>query len=396
MTRLPFQRRSRRGNYTMIIGLTVPVTFGFTAIALDIAYLELSLTQAQNVADAASHAAFAVYRDTLDVDAGQAAADYVVLNNAVGDGLGTLATLQYGGWDPSDGSFSVGYPWSNAVKVEITRAGDNRLLPLMSVVFGNNGWDLFTDAVTAGTTRELMIVQDVSGSMAEKIDDARAADIALLDYLTDSPYPSDQVGMVTFVGGVEDEPWSPLLDLEGNEGTIRSQWETLDTCNCNVPWYETQCQAFPPEEGDPADYPTCWEWFCDVEYGNANGNPQMMDCFDNGSGTSPGPGIDQAVDELLAKGDPTAFQGVILVSDGNPCCAELTDEREAEGVAAADYAYANGIHVWTIGIADEGEDFTYLDNLTRGYGQFFETPDAAELGDIMLDVATSIPVMLVQ
>jgi hypothetical protein len=203
--------------------------------------------------------------------------------------------------------------------------------------------------------------------------------------------------MVTFVGGVEDVPWAPLIDIEGNEVAIRSQWETLDNCNCNIPWYETQCQAYPPEEGPmPAEYSACWEWFCDVEYGNINENPQMMDCFDHGSQTSPGPGIDQAVDELLAKGDPTAFQGIVLVSDGNPCCEALVAEREAEGTAAVDYAWSNGIHVWTIGISDEGEDFTYIEGLARGYGQFFETPDAADLSGIMLDVATSIPVMLVQ
>ncbi len=396
MTRFSMKRRTRGGNYTMIVGITIPVIFGFTAIALDIAYLELARTQAQNVADAASHAAFAVYRDTLDVDLGIEAATYIVEHNSVGDGLGTLAALEYGGWDPLDGNFSVANPWTNAVKVQVSRSGTNHLPPLMSVVFGNDGWDIFSDAVTAGTTRELMVVQDITGSMATQMDDARAANLALLDYLINSPYPDDQVGMVTFVGGVQDVPWSPLTKVEGNEDATEALWATLDVCNCNVPWYEAACQLNPPVEGNSADYDTCWEWFCDIEYGNINENPHMQDCFEEGSQTNPGPGVSQAVDEILAKGDPTAFEGIILVSDGLPCCGELVAEREAEGIAAVDYAYDNGIHVWSIGLNDEGDDFTYLEGLIRGYGQFYETPDSDELAGIMLDVATSIPVMLVQ
>ncbi len=391
-------RRERRGNYSLIIGITIPLTFGFAALGLDLAYLTLARTQAQAISDAASHAAFVVYRDSLDPDLALDAATYIVNNNNVGDRPPTLESVILGGWDPSDASFSVDYDWTNAAFVEVSRAGQNKLEPLIARVIGWTGWSIYSSAVTAGQTREVMIAQDITGSFAdEDMDNARIADLAFLDYMISSPYPNDKVGMSTFVGGVEDDAWDPLDPLEGNEVATRALWETLDSCNCNEPAYEPICQAIhSPSEW--AGYGACWEWFCDDGYHNVNEQPHMQDCFDFGAETAPGAGIDQSIDELLASGVPTSFQAIVLVSDGAPCCGDvLTAEREADAVAAADRAWENGIHVWTVGFdAGDTGNLVFLESLQRGMGESYVTPDSDELAAIMIEIATAMPVTLVQ
>ena len=49
MTLRPLPRHHRRGNYSLFMGVLVPVVFGFMALGLDISYVQLSQTQAQHV-----------------------------------------------------------------------------------------------------------------------------------------------------------------------------------------------------------------------------------------------------------------------------------------------------------------------------------------------------------
>jgi hypothetical protein len=49
-----------------------------------------------------------------------------------------------------------------------------------------------------------------------------------------------------------------------------------------------------------------------------------------------------------------------------------------------------------VGFNEGGDDFRFLETLPRGQGTFYETPDPDELTDIMIEIAASIPVTLVQ
>ena len=109
----------------------------------------------------------------------------------------------------------------------------------------------------------------------------------------------------------------------------------------------------------------------------------------------------QAVDELLINGEPRSYQSIVLVTDGLPCCGTETTERYAEAVAAADYAEANGVHVWTVGYNLEGdvaaEEALYqLDVLKRGQGSSFIVSNPDELAMAMTMIADSVPLMVVQ
>ena len=394
-------RPHRRGNYSLFMGVMVPVVFGFLAIGLDISYIQLSHTQAQHVADAASHAAFVAWRaadeDVRD-EVAWTAAQYIVDQNRVGFGHAGLDRVTIGGWDPDEKRFYEDGRYQNAARVELSRAGGNRIDLMLAPVMGKTAPNIYGDAVTAGRTREIMIAQDITGSYRFDIDSARAANLAFLEYLMENPYPGDRIGMTTFVGDVEDVPFDPIDYIEGNEGDIWTRWTTLESCNCEPRgWDEGDCVSSYLGVIDWVllGFDLCWEWWCDDNYGNVNEQPHMQNCFEPAAQTAPGPGIEQAVDQLVAVGNPTSFQAIIVNHDGLPCCGGLTSERTAATVAAVDRAWSEGIHVWVVAFNEGGDaDFSFLEGLPRGQGTFYETPDPDDLTGIMLEIAASIPVKI--
>ena len=144
-------------------------------------------------------------------------------------------------------------------------------------------------------------------------------------------------------------------------------------CNCTDPYTVDQCN----------------DWFNGV-----NASPQMPDCYDFGTNTAPGPGIEQAVDALVTGGSATAFEAILLISDGLPCCGGEVAERAAAGVAAADLAWDSSIHVWSVTYENGGGDFSYNASLVRGMGKAYATPTPEELPAILEEIAKSIPVVL--
>jgi len=376
--------------------LLLPVTFGFCALSVDLSYMQFTNMQLQHVADAASHAALIRYRQTQDMGDGDDAAEQMVQANWVGNGHATLEDVDYGTF--LNGNFTQSNTVINAAQATVSRTGDNAidlffapLLPVINVAMGGNPADSdsqffhtfepTTVSITSSRTREICIAQDITGSFVDDIGFARQADLAFLDFFNDQPYPGDKIAMSTFVGGVEPNIWTPLTSIEDNYGAINAQWSILDSCNCNY-----------------------WHWYygpnwCIYYYGNYNGQPWMQSCFDWGQQTAQGPGIEQCVDEFLANGNPTAFQGIIVVSDGLPygtVAPDYTAIRKAAAVDASDYAWDNGVHVWSVAYMNGGGDFTFLQSLVRGYGVAFETPDPSELEDIMIEIAQSIPIVLVE
>jgi hypothetical protein len=323
-----------------------------------------------------------------------AAAEYMLSQNYVGGAPAQLAYLKYGTWN--EGIFVDDQPEINAVEAHVARKSGNAVPLLFAGFLGYSVQEVESWSVTAGHPRQVMMVQDITGSFRDDIDNARVADLAFLDYLLTHPYPEDMIGMSTFVGGVEATAWSPLEYTSVGGASVYTHWEQLDWCNC----HEDALQAY---YGNPEDWCTgslcpvpSWQEYCNVYGEGHNMRPAMVDCWSVGINTAPGPGIDQAVDELLAVGDPKAFRAIILVSDGLPCCGENTLPREVAAVVAADRAWSHGIHVWSVVFNSGGGDFEFLQSLTRGMGRAYETPNSEQLEVILLEIAASIPVLTVQ
>jgi len=358
---------------------------GFCALSVDLSYMQFTKMQLQHVADAASHAALVRYRQTQRRGKANRAARDIVKVNFVGDGHARLDKVEYGRFER--GRFRKDNRVINSARAFVSRKKRNSIklffAPFLNLFAHRRikAFEIFepsATAITSGNTREICIAQDITGSFRDDIGFAREADLAFLDYLKKQPFPGDKIAMSTFVGGVEPRIWTPLSDIKKKYRQVSRQWSKLDSCNCAM-----------------------WHWWygpnwCVAYYGNYNGQPWMQDCFTYGAQTAQGPGIDQCVAELRKRGNPTSFQAVIVVSDGLPCCGHLTSGRKRDAHRAADNAWRQGVHVWSVAYMNGGGDFRFLQSLVRGYGTAYETPDPSELEGIMVDIAQSIPIVLVE
>ena len=389
------QRRSRSGNYAILTALVLVALLGFAALAIDLSYIRLTRLQAQNAADAGAHAALLELRQTQDQDAARARADQIVSLNVV---AGEPAAIEpgvdvvFGGWDFDTKSFDPGADYVNAVEVTVRRDSESPAgaIPLMiGRVFNEDAAEVKSQGSSVGAlrSRSVMIVQDITHSFADEMAEARNGNVLLLDYMAENSFPGDTTGMVTFVG--EAEEWSELDQLDTDYGRLRAEWLTLDWCDRNYWPYTT---------------PSYSEGFHDA--------PQMMGCNTGSplarvwqdSGTNQGEGIRVASDVLLdtSRVPPYSLKTIVIVSDGKAQCVPAgtacDDDAEANGIVWADRAAAENISIFAVSLNEtyDAEQSAYLASLVRGYGQFYETPDATELPAILEEIAASIPISIVQ
>jgi Flp pilus assembly protein TadG len=390
----PRRMRARRGNYAILAGVTLTAMLGMAALAVDTALIHYAKIQSQAVADAGAHAALVMLRETGNIEASRDFAMNVVSANRL---LGARAVVEdedivFGTWDYDTRAFDADGEWTNSVQVTVRKTSDSDNGPVATLfmrLFGvqYNEVQATAPAIGALRFREIIVVQDVTGSFADEIDLARDADLALLDYLAENPQPGDRIGMVTFVGAAE--VWTELLHVEEDYGAIRADWNDMDWCDRSYwPWYSYAPPIF-------------------------HSAPQMMGCnsgsdpatFYYDSGTNQGSGIEAALEVLVDEDltDSHALKTIIIVSDGEPTCIPSSDVAcnnavALEGYNAADYAEDEGISIYSVSYNQsyDPDQSAYMEALVRGYGRFYETPDAEELPGILEEIASSIPISLVQ
>jgi Flp pilus assembly protein TadG len=413
-----FPTNNRRGNYMMTMGAMAPILMGFAALSVDVSYINIAQVQAQHVADAASHGAFIGFRFTNDFGVGNDAAQLMTDENLIGDTPGTLVSVRYGEWDFGNRVFTPNNGFVNAAEavVQRTQADGNPLDLFFAPMLGRNTWDVRGVGVTAGRSRQIVIVQDVSCSFDNDIDNSRDADVAFLNYMAANPYPDDLLGMTLFGGRTWYPVLQPLASIQANMHTggsvdgkpngMLARFQSVDYCD---------------------DLPK-WSW----------AEPRQNEC-----NTTQARGLIQARDEFIARGDRREFQAVILISDGHPNSGLTGDDSfngknggKADSEMAANQLwgktnggadartwsykarecrytwkpdcgtktnrlYSNtyfdgGVHVWTVTFKNGGGDFSWMGTLVKGMGRAYETPDASELDDIMIEIASSIPVVLAE
>jgi len=416
------------------------VLLGFAAFVIDYGYLRMVSFQAQNAADAGAHAALVELREGgSEDDARDVATDVIALNTIAGEaGLVDDSDLTFGFYDFDDRTFATDGDYVNAVRTRVRRTTDSPGGPVelfLAKIFG-------TDYGQAGSTgqalgalrsREIELVMDVTASFADEMghiyddvetwdqfggvfyqdtwpDDAdhlfgdpQDAAVAFLDFLEALQLPGDKVGMVTFVGAAEE--YTALSLLQDEYDNIRSDWMNLDWCDRSFwPW---NCYHFDASGGGPA-------WSCDNRlakpYYRAMHTSSMIACNSgvepsySDSGTSQGAGIEAAVDVLTdpAQTSQYALKTIVLVSDGLAQCVPSEAACDAAvadyGLSMADFADANSISIFTVSFneSENPEQTAYMESLVRGYGQAFETPDPAELPEILEAIASAIPIALVE
>ncbi len=397
-TRRPSRRHRRRGNYAILVGLSSTGILGMGAVAVDSAYVHLVEARAQAISDAAAHAALVNLKLTADVEESREIAQAFVNAHTL---VGAMADVDpeqdivFGGWDFETQDFDPAASYVNSVQVTVQKNDESVNGSFSTLMMGMYGTSHSSAQATSPATgamrfREIVIVQDVTGSFMDEIDEARDADLAFLDAIYAADFPNDRIGMVTFVG--DSEEYTPLSYVKDDYSSIYADWSQIDWCDRSYyPWYYYGPPYYhyaPNMMGcnQGSDY---WRWYYD-------------------SGTSQAAGLDEGIDMLLASGDDYSTKVIILVSDGQPQCVygysdraaeeACTLQREQDAYDAADFAEENGISIYSISFNDNynATQSAVMEALVRGYGKFYETPDPSDLPVILEEIAEQIPLALVQ
>jgi len=383
-----WKRSEKRGNYSLMMGGLLFVVVGFAAFSVDIGLITMSELQSQATADAASHAALIMFRETHNYDgdpvpaiaAGDAAAQWIIDHNDVGLGHADIDAgyPEYGDFDYNTGLFQPGF-WANgganAVRVEVSRQDTNAVDLILAPLLGVPQHEVVSDAVTAQQRRAVMIVQDMSCSMMDgaaagpgtgAIHIAREANRLFLDYLNDHPIDGDMLGISLFAQRTVQNTGASTMTL------TTTSWAQLREIETNFAYLDGKingiCSTSP------------W-FFCPT------GGP--MPAASIGTCTNQGVGMGQAINQLVTRTDNTFFRGMIVSSDGLPTCVTHNANTQA------DNAWANDIHVWSIVFHNGAFDPAFMEGLVRGVGFSQVSPDADDLPIMFEEVAKALPTTLV-
>ncbi len=363
---MPQRSRRERGVVSVVVVVALAALVGFAAFSVDNGYMLAMRTQLQNAADAGAHAAIGELRRGLPHSQAAETARQVANANfaAYAGGPVDVAEVEIGSWDYPSGSFSSSaLAGVAAVRVTTSSRSDFFLAPLI----GLQGTPVAASAVAALGQRDVVLVQDVTFSVAEEIGDARRALRTFARAMVAQSLVGDRLGLVTFAEAASVE--QPLSSLPDQLPNILS---AIDA------------------------FPFCWDT-----------------ALPNCAGTHIAPGILEAMDLFQSQGSPAwAEKVIVLVSDGVPCLPQdeaTTQARRAAALQAAAAAGAAGIHlysvfldtpfaggVYCVGVSNAAADPGLMEQLVSNGGEFHSTAHEEDLDEILLSILQSMPVRVVQ
>ncbi len=361
--------RDRRGAVAALMALMLVMLLGMGALTIDMGFLWVLKNRLQATADAAALAGAsqlpneAVVTAVPSCEAGvdapstvQAAAlDYACKNMpSAAHGMVLVADdVVLGNWDVDTRTFTAAGAPINALQVTTRRstANGNEVPLFFAGVLGINGADVVAEA-TAMFDRErwdVVIVQDVTSSFRDELDEAREADQALLDCVNNEASGESLFGLVVFTGLAT--VLEPLQPMDSGYDNLSAAISSIDSC----------------------------------------GRGAMPEC----SGTHIGSGMDEAINQYNnSPAGPEINRAMIIVSDGKPNANKNPDpglsneDLENLAIASADTAWADGTHVFVVFYDGDNDDVAadFLASLVRGEGIFLRTPDPADLPGLLLQV----------
>jgi Flp pilus assembly protein TadG len=355
----------RRGAALIFVLVCLVVLLGFSALTIDVGYIYNVRAELQNAADAMSLAGASALAEGPDqvrarvLEFAQKHAGLARLDIRDED-------ILLGEWNPDTQQFSPLFgsdeEGADAVRViaRMTTSRGNPLQLFFAPLLGRNSTNVVASATAGngtGSQWDIVIVQDVTGSFVDEIDEARLADKGLLDCIRNHS-PGTGLGVVTFTG--YGHQLSAFKNVEDDYNNLSAMIGKINSC----------------------------------------GKSGMPKC----SGTNIGVGLDKAI-ELFEASASENRKAIVLVSDGMPE-AKIpghTNQTLADwAVNSADAAAAMDISIFTLFYS--GNDGSpgasaFLAGLVRGDGTAHETPDPnaieTELQDICKEALASM-LMLVE
>ena len=365
----------RDGAIAAISAVSLVAILGMGAFAIDMSYAYSERNLLQVAASAAALAAAPELSDESEMIA--KAREYVEANMpATSHGMVLESTdVVRGHWDPESETWMPGATPFNAVEVTTRRSDSNgnALDLFLAPILGMGSLDMEASAVAyvrAASAWDVALVQDVTGTFAEEIGDARVADQVMLDCVSNN-FVDSRMGLTTFTG--TSHVMTPMLPVGlpenlANYVQLSDAIDLLDSC----------------------------------------GHFGMPPC----SGTHIGIGIEAAIDQLDTYSPAAGIigQAIVIVGDGKPQSLDHAQAfyPESEYYAVCDGRCSNGeLREMAVLAADEAESKGYdvyvvfynetnnpnperfFEGLVRGNGQFRSTPNSDELDEMMFDLCNS-------
>ena len=438
--------RRQGGNYSVMMVSMLSVLMGFGALSMDVSLMRLAQSEAQDVADAAAHAAIVELKATGDATMAEEAAAEVIAANTIVGGVPQITQVEMGSWSDQSRVFTPG-PVSNGVRVSVGRTGSNAVPLLMAPIFGWDHVDVRGSAVAATKSLQVILVIDITGSWHQKnFLKAREASVAFLDVLHGGHGDWDEIGMVLFMQrfGWEYTPWTLIEDSENNSALVRNKWSLLNVgsyagdyqaswaVGSNINSKYVACKVYGTNNATTGGSP--WSGWCSSGsscYQTTKKNkhslsvptggcyPAMPRYFSDEGGTDHTTGMYMAKQMFQENVDPTAYKAMIVLTDGQPngyssatgsirstqpynetrfreykrTTSHSTAQIETDTVSLANQMYTNqGVNTWFVSFV---EYRAFMENAATGDGWFSLATSSADIVPIFEEIARSLPVSIV-
>ncbi len=358
---------ARRGAILVLMVLLLPVAVLMSAIAINLAYIELSRTEIIIATDAAARAGG---RDLITLDdvkiARKRAKQLAALNSVAGDALVLSdSDIEFGSSIRQPGGrydFTINKNNPNAVRVMAHRDGSNNDGPislLMPSVLGTSSVSTAQEAISTQMEVDLGLVLDRSGSMAYAANEVNgllpvpAAAPSGWNWGDPAPPGSRWLDLVAAVNVFTSE----LTSSPGNELLSLSSYS--DTAITNVSLTSNYASIMSAMGMIPLGY------------------------------TNIGGGIAEGAAALMSSpGQRTGAAKVLVV---------LTDGIHNTGLdplISAQAAADAGIMIFAVTFSDEAEQSRMQQVAAIGNGRHYHASTAAELKTVFRDIAASLPTLL--
>lgn len=402
--------RSRRGSISVLLSASLAAFFLFISFTIAAGDILQKRQQLQDLVDASALAGAAALRDGANED--QAAINASLL-------VGQPEGSPFPGMSAPPGSIEVGrYDFAEKMFISPPFGGEGipavRVsLPLsVGLVAGSLGRSSFlfpdflseglgltelsfhAEAIAVVKPRDIVIVQDITGSFQNEFEFARQADLALVDIIADSfGGLGDQIGVVTF--GREAQTEFPLTPVaEGVEDLKFFLSSTMEVCTSSSRRHRFEDRdahrRFDPR--NPGD--------------RVGRRLRRINC----AGTGTASAINHATLMLRSAVARGADPVIVLVTDGVPChlfsgrrAEQWVARGKAEAVVAASAARESGVRIFVVDLSvppfgshpcsANGSGFN-IELASHGFGTTTDDPD--ELEQKLLEVANKLTLRLVE
>jgi len=358
----------------VLVAIVIPVMLILSAIAINLAYLDLCRTELYTAADAATRATGREFTITQSQDQARIRGKQIArLNTVAGVGLGLRdADFTFGGSTRAGATskyhFNPAATKKNAVRIEASRnagAVDGAVPLFLPSIIGRKHADISQTSVSTAVAVDIALVLDRSGSMAFAIDEPALP--------TSVPYSAP-------AGWVFGDPAPPICrwrDLTNAVGVFMT--EVQNSALNEMISLSTYSNIAVTEVSLTDDYGSI-----------LTALQPYSDSFRAGA-TNIGGGINEGIGSLVMSPSarPHAAKVIVVMTDG-------IQNFGVHPLGPATKAANDGISIFTITFSKEADKSLMKQVADRGKGKHFHANSAADLVQAFREIARGLPNLLTQ